>query len=161
MYDAFRLGIETNDQGVQPDYDTVLQSKRQKGYNTEGFLPKGSENENITTYFENQKPLRTGDFKQGVTNVIKEMTITPAPQADMAVQVGHDRADVVGGGANTFGDTGDEDGRNMVQVFQDLSDISSRPKPLRASANANSFFGIGSGPGNSGTESVFFSVYAR
>ena len=30
MYDAFRLGIETNEQGVQPDYDTVLQSKRQK-----------------------------------------------------------------------------------------------------------------------------------
>ena len=33
MYDAFRLGIEKNDQGNEPDYDIVLQSKRQKGYN--------------------------------------------------------------------------------------------------------------------------------
>ena len=30
MYDAFRLGIEKNDQGNDPDYDIVLQSKRQK-----------------------------------------------------------------------------------------------------------------------------------
>ena len=29
MYDAFRLGIEKNNE-VEPDYDIVLQSKRQK-----------------------------------------------------------------------------------------------------------------------------------
>jgi hypothetical protein len=40
MYDAFRLGIEKNDEGKEPDYDIVLQSKREKGYNAEGYLPK-------------------------------------------------------------------------------------------------------------------------
>ena len=67
------------------------------------------------------------------------MTITPAPHADMAVQVGNDRNDVIGGGPNFFGrgggggggwggDDDDDsggggDGRNFVQVFQDLSEI--------------------------------------
>ena len=155
MYDAFRLGIETNEQGVQPDYDTVLQSKRQKGYNTSGVLPKGSEGENIATYFENQKPLRTGDFKQGVKDVIKEMTITPAPQADMAVQVGHDREDVVGGGENTFGDLGD--GRNLVETLHDFSDLAYlNDKPNRAGGNNNSFFGNRSGPGQGNASTVSF-----
>ena len=40
MYDAFRLGLAKNDEGVQPDYDLVLQSKRQKGFNTQGFCQK-------------------------------------------------------------------------------------------------------------------------
>ena len=39
MYDAFRLGIEKNNEGKEPDYDIVLESKRQKGYNAQGFLP--------------------------------------------------------------------------------------------------------------------------
>jgi hypothetical protein len=33
MYNAFRLGIEKNNEKVEPDYDIVLQSKQQKGYN--------------------------------------------------------------------------------------------------------------------------------
>ena len=33
MYDAFRLGLEKNNEKVEPDYDIVLQSKQQKGYN--------------------------------------------------------------------------------------------------------------------------------
>ena len=30
MYNAFRLEIEKNDEGNEPDYDIVLQSKRKK-----------------------------------------------------------------------------------------------------------------------------------
>ena len=143
MYDAFRLGLEKNDEGVEPDYDLVLQSKRQKGYNGQGVLPGGAENEGkISTYFENQKPLRTGDFNKGVNKVISNMTITPAPHADMATQVGNDRNDVIGGGTNFFGPGGggwgdDDDtgggggGRNLVQVFQDLPELI-EVKPPRA-----------------------------
>ena len=40
MYDAFRLGIEKNNENVEPDYDIVLQSKRQKGYNEKVFYQK-------------------------------------------------------------------------------------------------------------------------
>ena len=143
MYDAFRLGLEKNDEGVEPDYDLVLQSKRQKGYNGQGVLPGGAENEGkISTYFENQKPLRTGDFNKGVNKVINNMTITPAPHADMATQVGNDRNDVIGGGPIFFGPGGggwgDDDtggggggGRNLVQVFQDLPELI-EVKPQRA-----------------------------
>jgi hypothetical protein len=38
MYDAFRLGLDrNNNQGPEPDYDTVLQSKVDKGYKTDLF----------------------------------------------------------------------------------------------------------------------------
>ena len=30
MYDAFRFGLTKHDEGYEPDYDLVLQSKRQK-----------------------------------------------------------------------------------------------------------------------------------
>ena len=69
------------------------------------------------------------------------MTITPAPQADMAVQVGHDREDVVGGGENTFGDLGD--GRNLVETLHDFSDLAyQNDKPDRPGGNHNSFLVI-------------------
>ena len=64
MYDAFRLGIEKNNEGKEPDYDIVLESRRQKGYNAQGFFPKGDNEQSITTYFNNQEPLRTGIFKE-------------------------------------------------------------------------------------------------
>jgi hypothetical protein len=67
MYDAFRLGIKTNDAGVEPDYDTVLQSKRQKGYDYKyGILPKGENEDSIDTYFKNQEPLTSGTFKEHI-----------------------------------------------------------------------------------------------
>ena len=70
MYDAFRLGIEKNDEGKEPDYDIVLQSKRQKGYNAQGFLPKGENENSISTYFNNQEPLRSGTFKENIKKLI-------------------------------------------------------------------------------------------
>ena len=168
MYDAFRLGLEKNDEGVEPDYDLVLQSKRQKGYNGQGVLPGGAENEGkISTYFENQKPLRTGDFNKGVNKVISNMTITPAPHADMATQVGNDRNDVIGGGPNIFGpggggwgdddDTGGGGGaRNLVQVFQDLPELIEvkPPRARRDILNGDAVSSL-SGPSN-GMESVSF-----
>ena len=70
MYDAFRLGIKTNDAGVQPDYDTVLQSKRQKGYDYKyGILPKGDNEDSIETYFKNQEPLTSGTFKEHIKKI--------------------------------------------------------------------------------------------
>ena len=70
----------------------------------------------------------------------------------MAVQVGHDRNDAVGGGANTFGDL--TDGKNMVETLQDLNNISM--KPNRSSGNRMGNVGNLSGPGNSNTESMMF-----
>ena len=114
MYDAFRLGVDrTNPDdpmtlAPEPDYKTVLKSKLEKGYNTKGYLPKSNNEDTISQYFENQKPLRTGIFKQGVNRITDRMdaVVTPAPHADMAVQVGHDRHDVVGGGPKFFGRVG-------------------------------------------------------
>ena len=78
MYDAFRNGLERskpeleiNKDGYdpilrqpEPDYDTVLKSKLQKGYD-KGFIPLDKDRENIiSNYFENQQPLRTGTFKE-------------------------------------------------------------------------------------------------
>ena len=40
MYDAFRLGIEKNNEGKEPDYDIVLESKRQKGMMQMDFCRK-------------------------------------------------------------------------------------------------------------------------
>ena len=70
----------------------------------------------------------------------------------MAVQVGHDRNDVVGGGANTFGDL--TDGKNMVETLQYINNISI--KPNRASINMMDNLGNRSGPGNSNTVSFMF-----
>ena len=65
MYDAFRLGLDRNNQ-PEPDYDTVLQSKVDKGYKT-GFIPIGDSDRNvIENYLQNQKPLRTSDFNRGI-----------------------------------------------------------------------------------------------
>ena len=63
------------------------------------------------------------------------MTITPAPHADMSVQVGNDRNDVIGGGPNFFGrgGGGGDDGaggggggdeKNKVEILRDLNEIS-------------------------------------
>ena len=87
MYDAFRLGIETNDEGVQPDYNLVLQSKRQKGYDFKyGILPKGENEDSISTYFKNQEPLRTGTFKENIKQI--KSTLTPAAQALVLASAG-------------------------------------------------------------------------
>ena len=40
MYDAFRLGIEKNNEGKEPDYDIVLQSKREKGITQKDIYQK-------------------------------------------------------------------------------------------------------------------------
>ena len=69
MYDAFRLGIEKNNDDIEPDYDVVLQSKRQKGYNDRGVLPKGDHNNNIATYFRNQEPLNSGRFVENIKSI--------------------------------------------------------------------------------------------
>ena len=75
MYDAFRLGIDrTNPDdpmtlAPEPDYATVLKSKVEKGYNKNGYLPKSNNEDEISQYFTNQKPLRTGDLKQGVNRI--------------------------------------------------------------------------------------------
>ena len=70
----------------------------------------------------------------------------------MAVQVGHDREDVVGGGANYIGDL--SDGRNMVETLQDISNVNI--KPNRSGGNAMNDLGNRSGPSNSRTVSFSF-----
>ena len=40
MYDAFRLGIEKNNEKVEADNDIVLQSKREKGITHKDFCQK-------------------------------------------------------------------------------------------------------------------------
>ena len=86
MYDVFRLGIETNEQGVQPDYDTVLQSKVNKGYK-DGIIPIGDDQRNaIENYLQNQKPLRTSDFNRGVKRILEHYT--PGPIQQLAAQAG-------------------------------------------------------------------------
>jgi hypothetical protein len=68
MYDAFRLGVDCINPddpmtlAPEPDYETVLKSKLEKGYNTKGYLPKSNNEDTTSQYFENQKPLRTGIF---------------------------------------------------------------------------------------------------
>ena len=72
MYDAFRLGLDRNNK-PEPDYDTVLQSKVDKGYKN-GFIPIGDSDRNvIENYLQNQKPLRTGDFNRGVNKFINQV----------------------------------------------------------------------------------------
>ena len=70
----------------------------------------------------------------------------------MAVQVGHDRDDVVGGGVNYIGDL--SDGRNMVETLQDISNINI--KPNRSGGNVLNDVGNRSGPSNARTVSFSF-----
>jgi hypothetical protein len=112
MYDAFRLGIEKNDEGKEPDYDIVLQSKRQKGYNAQGFLPKGENENSISTYFNNQEPLRAGTFKENIKKI--NTHVTPGPQAAVVPAAG--QANPVAGGALNL--IGQGVGQNLPQVLQ-------------------------------------------
>ena len=114
MYDAFRLGIEKNNEGKEPDYDIVLQSKREKGYNAEGYLPKGDNEKSITTYFDNQEPLRTGIFKERMDQL--KTHLTPGPQAAVLPAAAPGAVAAVASGAPNF--IGHGSGSNMVQVNQ-------------------------------------------
>ena len=112
MYDAFRLGIEKNDEGKEPDYDIVLQSKRQKGYNAQGFLPKGENENSISTYFNNQEPLRAGTFKENIKKI--NTHVTPGPQAAVVPAAGQANP-VAAGAVNLIGQAA---GQNLPQVLQ-------------------------------------------
>ena len=98
MYDAFRLGIEKNNEDKEPDYDTVLQSKRQKGYNASGFLPKGEYEKSIANYFKSQEPLNSGTFVENIKAI--KTHVTPGPQAAVVSSSGPTSA--VGAGAVNF-----------------------------------------------------------
>ena len=112
MYDAFRLGIEKNNEDKEPDYDIVLQSKRQKGYNAQGFLPKGDNEKSIETYFNNQEPLRTGIFKERMDQL--KTHLTPGPQAAVLPAAAPGAVAAVASGAPNY--IGPGSGTNMVQV---------------------------------------------
>jgi hypothetical protein len=114
MYDAFRLGIEKNNEDKEPDYDIVLQSKREKGYNAQGYLPKGDNEKSITTYFDNQEPLRTGIFKERMDQL--KTHLTPGPQAAVLPAAAPGAVAAVASGAPNF--IGPGSGSNMVQVNQ-------------------------------------------
>ena len=111
MYDAFRLGIEKNNENVEADNDIVLQSKRQKGYNDKGVLPKGENEKSIEIYFNNQEPLRTGLFKEKMNKL--NAHFTPAPQANILNAAG--ASGVPGGAVNLIGSPS---GQNLPQVRQ-------------------------------------------
>ena len=70
IYDAFRLAVDRTNpddpmqRQAEPDYETVLNGKLEKGYNPNGYLPKANDETTISQYFKNQKPLRTGDLKK-------------------------------------------------------------------------------------------------
>jgi hypothetical protein len=121
MYDAFRLGLDRNNQ-PEPDYDTVLQSKVNKGYK-EGFVPIGDSNRNvIENYLQNQKPLRTGDFNRGVNRIIKHYT--PGTVQQLAAQAGIPANQVAAGGANFIQPALQnqlQNQQNQVQVNQNLN----------------------------------------
>ena len=119
MYDAFRLGLDRNNQ-PEPDYDTVLQSKVDKGYKT-GFIPIGDSEKNpIETYLQNQKPLRTSDFNRGIDRVIKHYT--PAPIKQMAEQSQTDATDFAAGAPNTLNIKNPKlKNKNRVEIQQDLN----------------------------------------
>ena len=111
MYDAFRLGIEKNNENVEADNDIVLQSKRQKGYNDKGVLPKGENEKSIEIYFNNQEPLRTGLFKEKMNKLNDHFT--PAPQANILNAAG--ASGVPAGAVNLIGSPS---GQNLPQVSQ-------------------------------------------
>ena len=98
MYDAFRLGLEKNNEDKEPDYDTVLQSKRQKGYNASGFLPKGEYEKSIANYFKSQEPLNSGTFVENIKAI--KTHVTPGPQAAVVPAAGPTSA--VAAGAVNF-----------------------------------------------------------
>ena len=110
MYDAFRLGIEKNNENVEADNDIVLQSKRQKGYNAKGVLPKGENEKSIEIYFNNQQPLRTGLFKERMDKL--KNRFTPGAQANVLAAAG---VPGPGGGVNLIGPAL---GQNLAQVIQ-------------------------------------------
>jgi hypothetical protein len=120
MYNAFRLGVETNDQGVQPDYDIVLQSKQQKGYKTQGVLPKGENENKISTYFNNQEPLRSGTFKENLQQF--KTHLTPAIQASVLAAAG--AGGVAASAPNMIGAAS---GTNLVQVLQGAGETPTSP----------------------------------
>jgi hypothetical protein len=87
MYDVFCHGLERTNPELEikkdgydpilrqpePDNDTVLQSKLQKGCNN-GFISLDKERENtIANYFENQQPLRARTFKEGMKNYYQKL----------------------------------------------------------------------------------------
>jgi len=116
-YDAFRLGLANNDEGVQPDYDLVLQSKRQKGYDYKyGILPKGENETSIQAYFDNQEPLRTGTFKDNIQQI--KTHFTPATQALVLLAAG--AGGIAAGAPNLIGLAA---GNNLAQVNQAASGL--------------------------------------
>ena len=135
MYDAFRNGLERSNPELEinkngydpilrqpePDYDTVLKSKLQKGYD-KGFIPLDKDRENIiSNYFENQQPLRTGTFKEGMKKLIPK--ITPGTHQETQTQLG--AVGMAIGDANTFigNDDTDEVERNNLETQRDIGDL--------------------------------------
>jgi hypothetical protein len=135
MYDAFRLGLERTNPELEinkdgydpilrqpePDYDAVLESKLQKGYH-KGFLPLDKERENtIANYFDNQQPLRTGTFKEGMKKLLPK--ITPGSHQQTQTQAGETGMSV--GGANTFLGNGDvnQTEKNKLEIQRDLGNL--------------------------------------
>jgi hypothetical protein len=135
MYDAFRLGLERTNPELEinkdgydpilrqpePDYDTVLESKLQKGYH-KGFLPLDKERENtIANYFDNQQPLRTGTFKEGMKKLLPK--ITPGTHQETQTQAGETGMSV--GVPNTFIGNGDIDQteKNKLEIQRDLGNL--------------------------------------
>ena len=124
MYDAFRLGLDRNNQGPEPDYDTVLQSKVNKGYK-DGIIPIGDAERNpIENYLQNQKPLRTSDFNRGVKRILDHYT--PGPIQQLAAQAGVAANAVAAGAPNVIqlpNMTPLQKNKNNVQFQQDLNGI--------------------------------------
>ena len=133
MYDAFRLGIEKNNEDKEPDYDTVLQSKRQKGYNASGFLPKGEYEKSIANYFKTQEPLNSGTFVENIKGI--KTHVTPGPQAVVVSAAGPTSAVAAGavnflqppsggggggggGGAGPGGGSGSSGGGNNITIVR-------------------------------------------
>ena len=124
MYDAFRLGLDRNNQGPEPDYDTVLQSKVNKGYK-DGIIPIGDDQRNpIENYLQNQKPLRTSDFNRGVKRIIDHYT--PGPIRQLAAQAGVAANAVAAGAPNLLNlpnMTPIQRQKNNVQIQQVLNGL--------------------------------------
>ena len=135
MYDAFHHGLERTNPEVEinkdgydpilrqpePDYDTVLKSKLQKGYD-KGFIPLDKDRENtIANYFENQQPLRTGTFKEGIKKLTPK--VTPGTHQETQTQLGETGMAV--GDANTFlgNDDTDDFERNLLELRRDMANV--------------------------------------
>ena len=133
MYDAFRLGIEKNDEGKEPDYDIVLQSKRQKGYNAQGFLPKGENENSISTYFNNQEPLRAGTFKENIKKI--NTHVTPGPQAAVVAAAGQANP-VAAGAVNLIGQAAGQNLPQVLQGVQGMNVFALPPGPIIGTSSA-------------------------